>query len=248
MGSVLKGVGCFIVFLVVLVAGGIGTAYHYRGTFLQRGAEKLLTDYLKTPVSLGTSEIKASDGYFAFRDIKIKNFADFSDGDLFTIGALVVQIDPETPGDEPIRIKKLLFENINLLYEYKSGTSNFMKFIKNTGIHRVEKNINAGGEPSAVPYREPENGQEIVLENFTFKSSKITVIVDGKTFTIPLPEIESLNLGQNRIVDPEGLGQLLLKSIPKDAWRELDNAKKALIEAGAKDAAEIFDELAGLRK
>lgn len=253
MQTFIKGLGCLFVLMIVLIVAGIATAYRYRGPLLQRGAEKLLTEYMQTPVSLGKSDIRLSDGYVAFKDIKIKNPAGFSDGDLFTIGSVSVKFVPESINTSPFKIESLSFENLNLLYEYENDESNFMVFMKNTGIHRIVGNVVEDVRSESKnedDEKEPEADSEksLLIEDFSVLLSKITVIVNGDTFIIPLPDIRTRDIGKDKAIAPEDSLTAILRSIPAETWLELDKAKDALEKAGATKAAEMFDELSKLRK
>ena len=251
MGKVFKFFIGLILFIFLLVIGGIGIAYHYRYDLIKKGVEKMASEILKTQVAVGNMEVKPDEGYFSVRNVNIYNPAGFADRNALTFGEITLAMNQENTDEDVIWIKEFTLKDINILYEYDEEIEKSnIAVLTNTGSGKTQpqsdqnKNITETVNDSD---QENEGGRTIRLDEFNFQSVKITVSVDGREFSIPLPDVIVHDVGNGESLPPEEFLAGIIERIPEKTWQEINSAKEALKNAGAEKAAAALDTLADMQ-
>lgn len=253
MGKLFQIIIGLLVCTILLVAGGIGVVYHYRSEIMTAGIEKLMSEALKTNVSFGNLDINPDDGHFSIRDTTIKNPSGFSDRNALTIGEITLLMNQENTTEDITWIKEFSLKNINILYEYDEETSK--SNLSMLGGDNIRNTTNNSNQPEMSETKKKVDAEEddeedkktLRLDEFNFQSVKITVLVDGREFSIPLPDIVVRDVGNGESLPPDEFFGGIIKKIPEKTWKEIDEAKEALKKAGAEKASEAFDTLSELQ-
>lgn len=99
--------------LLVIIAICTGAIYMLPST-LKKASETVLSEVLQTPVEVNGIDFSVTNATFKIADVTIKDYAKFSDNNLFEMKNLTVAVDPKSLLTEVITIKELSIADLGL--------------------------------------------------------------------------------------------------------------------------------------
>ena len=230
----MKKLGMVFVALVVLVVAGL--------FWLRSNLDGLVKDAIATygsamtqaKVSVGAVEIRGSDGIGIIRDLSIGNPAGFKTSHAFKAGEIEVGIDIASVTGNVVVIRKIAIKAPDVIYEKGDTMTNF---------DAIQNNIAAYLGPAEK--KSDGGGKKLIVEEFTVRGAKAqasAAFMQGKTVSVPLPDITLRNLGKAKGGIPPGeLGQEITQALKqklssaisfdnlaKSAGQALDRAGRAI--------------------
>ena len=202
----MKKLGIVLVALVVLVVGGL--------FWLRGNIDALVKDVIVTygsavtqaKVSVGAVEISGSNGTGIIRDLSIGNPAGFKTPYAFKVSEIEVGIDIASVTRDVVVIRKIVIKAPDVIYENGDTMTNFAA---------IQKNISAYLGPSER--KSNGGGKKLIVEELTVRDANaqaIAAFMQGKTVSVPLPDIALRNLGKSEGGIPPGeLGQEIIQAL-----------------------------------
>ncbi len=179
-----------------------------------------------TNVVIREVDISPFSGVGVIRGFTIGNPPEFKTENAFELGLVQVKLDLRSLLTDTIVIKEVIITAPEITYEQQLRTNN---------ISQIRQNVNA----FAGPPKEPEEpapdedkapGKKMIIERFVITDAKInlsTTLLQGKSLSIPMKNIELTNLGAK----PEGREQGSVKEVLDEIFRAVTGSVSDAVKA-----------------
>ncbi|GAA6152923.1 AsmA family protein [Pseudoteredinibacter isoporae] len=189
---------------------------------------------LKTEVKLQAANIELTKGKGSLQNLTVANPSGFSQANALEMGAVTLQIDPESLLGDVKVIKEISVDGARLLAEQKN--------LKDTNLQALLDNIqqSAGPTEDTAP-AEPGPEVRLMVEKFRFTNGQLNLkSAQFGERTINLPTIALDNIGDKTTgLTPEQLGQAvvapLLEQVKAAVTKELTELAKDKAEEKLKE-------------
>jgi len=187
--------------VLVVLAAAIGGAV----VWLSGNIDGLLKDAIATHgsamtgarVSVEQVRIEATDGKGTIGNLVVGNPAGFKTSHALKVGRIDVDIDLASIARDVVVIRRIAVVAPDVIYEKGEAMTNF---------DAIQKNIAAYLGPS-----EGKGGKKLIVEELTVRDARAqasAAFMNGKTVSVPLPDITLKNLGKAKGgITPGELGQ-----------------------------------------
>jgi uncharacterized protein involved in outer membrane biogenesis len=190
--------------LVTLIAGAAIYLYMSFGSLVKSAVETHGPQFTKTRVALGGVNASLFGGSIAINDFLVGNPRGFKTPHAFKVKVVSVSVDRDSITSDVIRIKEIVIEAPDIIYELGSGGSN---------LETIQKNVTqaAGGpaKPGAKPAESSgDDGPKVVIDNLYVRDSKVALsasFLGGKVVPVPIPEIHLKDIGKDKKGDSKGV-------------------------------------------
>lgn len=180
-------------------------------------------------VRVGSVELRTTDGQGFVRGLVVGNPAGFKTAHALSVGQIEVALDLATITKDVILVKRIAVASPEVIYEKGEAMTNF---------DALQKNIAA----YLGPAKKDDKQKKLIVEELTIRNAKAqasAAFMDGKTVTVPLPDITLRNIGKAKGgVTPGELGQEVVAALKQRLSsaisfdRLLKGAGKALQDTG----------------
>jgi hypothetical protein len=152
----------------------------------------------KAPVSVVAVKIAPADGKGTISDLVIGNPAGFNSSHALKVGRIDVEVDLGSVAKDVILIRRIAVHGPDVIYEKGDAMTNF---------DAIQKNI-AG---YLGPADNNRSGKKLIVEELTIRDAKAhasAAFLNGRSVSVPLPDITLKNLGKAKGgITPGELGQ-----------------------------------------
>lgn len=184
-------------------------------------------------VSVGGVKLDLADGAGAIRGLVVGNPKGFKTSHAMSVGELQLAVDPASVTREVVVIRRIAILAPDVIYEKGDGGTNFDALLRNIADSQ-----------SPAKEKDTGGGKKMIVEELTIRNAKAqasAAFMDGKTVSVPLPDITLHNLGKAKggVTGAELGGEVLAAMKQKlGAGVSFDGLAKSaggkLDEAGAK--------------
>jgi len=184
----------------------------------------------KAKVSVGTVELRPTDGTGAIRKLVVGNPPGFKTPHALSVGEVQVVVDPLTLAKDVVVVKRIVVDSPDVIYEKGDAMTNF---------DAIQKNIAAYLGPAK---KDASPGKKLIVEQLVIRNARAqasAAFMGGKTVTVPLPDIHLRDIGKAKGgVTPAELGQTIAEALKQRLAasvsfdRLMKSAGKALQDAG----------------
>lgn len=185
MKLVLKLFGGLFLLLILAVVG----IWFYLDVIIKGAVERVGPEVTGTEVRLESSRLSLLDGSGSLNGFVVGNPDGFENPNAFTLGAIDLQIDTSTLGDDVIVINNINIVSPKIFYENGAAGDNLQTLMDN--IQR-----NTGGSSD-----EESSGEEkkIIIERFSLSDGDITVSHSrlSNVIEVPMPDLVLTDIGRN---------------------------------------------------
>ena len=219
--KILIGVGVVVLIIVILVMVLLGNL----NGIVKGVIEKVGTSVTGVPVTVGSVDIKISEGSAAIKELSVANPAGFSAKPMLDFGELAVKLDVK---GKIINLVKVASPHI--LFEQKGKTSNFQTLIDNMSKDAEEKPAEEPAKEEPAPAEEGEPAI-IQIDLIEITDAQVTIISDAedepRNVTIKSIKIENIKGTPEEIgkqIMSQLSGQIIKQVAGKAAQKELNKA------------------------
>ncbi len=203
-----------IIGLLVVVALGVGVFMLLRSldAIVEAAIEKYGSEITGTAVRVGSVEIMLTDGRGTIRGLTIANPSGFSSGSAFSLGEIILDIEPSSVTENPVVIDEITVRAPQVAYELDANLgSNIQTILDNIERYAGSGGSGDGGAPGSA------EGPEVRLavKRFTFEKGKVeadATAVGGEALKVKLPPLSMQNLGGSRGAPPGDIGSEVLEA------------------------------------
>lgn len=181
----------YLLLALILVAVGVGV-YWLRGN-LDGLVAQAIRDYgsamAQASVKVDKVHIQTTDGHGELQGLFIGNPKGFKTPHALKAERVELEVDLATLARDVIVIKKVAVIAPDVIYEKADGTTNF---------DALQKNIAQYLGPQEKP-KPGEKEKKFIVQDFVVRDAKAeasAAFMDGKTVSVPLPDIHLRDLGK----------------------------------------------------
>lgn len=211
---------------------------------IQQAVEKYGSEILQTDVRLRQVNLDITEGKAALSGLHVGNPKGYKTDYAMKVESLRVNLDLDSITSSPVLIKEVLIEAPDLIYEKIDGVSNFDALLNNIDAY-------TGGGSSEK--QEDDSGAKLVIENLRINDGKVGVsykIMQGKTMTVPLPDIHLKDIGKDKGgASPGEVAKQVMGKMTSSIGSALGGIKDGagkVLEKGKEGAKKVGDKLKGL--
>jgi hypothetical protein len=236
--KVMVGLGVVLLILVVLT----WRVFVNLEGFVANAIEDAGSEALKTDVSVSGVKINLSEGIAAIGGLTVANPDGYSNGNLFELEGIEVNLDLDSIGKEVLVITSIRIQNPKIIFEGDAaGGSNMQTLIENmeSGSEGGEGSNNSGAGESAPPL--------MIIDKFEISGADVhatSELKPGKVMNLKLPAINMKGIGRSE-------GGVTAEVVGKEVTSELAGAvisaaaKAGLEKAIEKKTKRFLDKLKG---
>ena len=175
--------------LLVFVAIAGGALFWLSGNLdglVKDALENYGSAMTQAKVSVGAVKIAAADGKGTISNLSIGNPAGFKTPHALKVGRIDVEIDIASVTRDVIVIRSIAVVAPDVVYEKGAAMTNF---------DAIQKNIAA----YLGPADSKKDGKKLIVEQLTIRGAKAEAsagFMNGKTVSVPLPDITLKNIGR----------------------------------------------------
>lgn len=152
----------------------------------------------KAEVNVGAVKIAPADGKGTISDLLIGNPPGFKTAHAMKVGRIDLEVDLTSIPKDVIVVRRIAIQSPDVIYEKGDAMTNF---------DAIQKNIASYLGPSDSK----KDGKKLIVEELTIRDARAqasAAFLNGKTISIPLPDITLKNLGKAKGgISPGELGQ-----------------------------------------
>ena len=161
-------------------------------TGVKVGIETFGPKITQTPITLAGVKLSPISGEGTLTDLTIGNPEGFSDGAIFSLGQIDLQVDTQSVMSGTIVIKKIHIFEPAIRYEKSLSSSNVKQLQEN-----IEKFTGSKEEKPAEEPATESASKKIVIKELIIDGGEVHVGLLGVGQTLPLPRIEMQNIGKS---------------------------------------------------
>jgi hypothetical protein len=194
-----KKLGIALAVLLVLIAGAAYFLFSNLDSLIKTAIEKYGSAATQTTVSVGGVHLSLTSGAGSISGISIGNPAGYASNQALTLGKVAVQVDTSSiTGNGPIVIDTITVAQPHVTYEVQGlGNGSNLQTIQ----HNVQAYASsAGGGQQPAPQQSNSPGRKEIIKDLYVTGGQISVAaqaLNGRSLTVPLPDIHLTNIGQS---------------------------------------------------
>lgn len=220
--------------ILIVLAAAIGAVLFWLSGSIDGLIKTAVSDYgsamTQAKVSVDAVKIAPADGKGTISNLSIGNPAGFKTAYAIKVGRIDVDIDIATVTRDVIVIRRIAINAPDVIYEKGDAMTNF---------DAIQKNIAS----YLGPADSKKDGRKLVVEELTIRDARAqasAAFMNGKTVSVPLPDITLKNLGKAKGgITPGELGQEVVGALKAKLTgavsfdRLMKSTGEALDKAGA---------------
>lgn len=193
-----KKIGIAFAVLLLLIAGAAYFLFSNLDSLIKTAIEKYGSAATQTTVSVNGVHLSLTSGAGSISGISISNPAGYSSNQALTLGKAAVQVDTSSiAGNGPIVIDTVTIAQPHVTYEVKGlGDGSNLQTIQ----HNVQAYAGGSGGQQPAPQQSGSPGRKEIIKDLYVTGGQISVAataLNGRSLTVPLPDIHLTNIGQN---------------------------------------------------
>lgn len=180
--------------VVVAVAAGV-FLYSSIDSLVKAAIEDYVPDITQTTVKVGGVKLAPTDGVGKLSGLVLGNPKGFKTPHALSAGVIELAIDPASVTRDVVLVRKVAVIAAEINYETSDAGSNFDVIQRNVDGF-VKRTL---GAPDKDKPKSP--GKKLIIEHLSIHDAKVSyapALLQGKSITVPLPNIDLRNLGKAR--------------------------------------------------
>lgn len=213
---------------LLLVAGGAFWLHGNLDNLVQSAISKYGSAMTGATVQVAGVKIKAADGRGALKGLQVGNPAGFKTPYAVKADSIELEVEVASLTKDVVLVKRIAVLAPEVIYEKGEAMTNFDAIQNNIAQY-------LGPSTSSGP------GKKLIVQEFTIRGAKAqasAAFMDGKTVTVPLPDIQLRDLGKAKGgITPGELGQEITNALEKRLTSAVSFDKLMNSVGGALDKA-----------
>lgn len=242
----MKKLFIFTGIVLALIVLALALLWSNLDAIIKKGIETAGPRILQAPVTVAKVEVKATEGRGVIEGLVIGNPQGFTTDYAFKLGRIGLELDPASLTSDTIRIKSIVIQAPEIIYEGLLGKSNLEQLQANALAF-----TKAGQQQPAGAGKKKVVIDQLRIENGSISLS--AALLQGKKLTVPLPTIELKDIGKNKEATMADALSETLRAINRAALpaaqkglASLGDGLKAVGEAAREGAEKGLEGLKGL--
>lgn len=194
----MKKIVAVLLVLAAVIGGGLFWLTANIDGLVKNGIENYGSAMTQAKVGVGAVKIAPADGKGTISNLFVGNPAGFKTGHALKVGRIDIDIDLGSVAKDVVVIRRIAVLAPDVIYEKGDAITNF---------DTIQKNIAA----YLGPTDDKKGGKKLIVELLTIRDAKAeasAAFMNGKTVSVPLPDITLKNIGRAKGgITPGELGQ-----------------------------------------
>lgn len=194
--KLLKTICWILVILIILVSA----IYLFAGQLIQRFAPDFISKITQTETQLGKVDLSLLSGHIELNDLAIGNPKGFKDKNVFQLGKISVDFTPKSLLTNKIIINDVTISGVQVSTELNAkGQTNVTELLNN-----IQKTTGSTQEKPAEETKKEKTpaqtspSKTVVIKDLKIEDSSVRAGIAGQMMTIPLPNIQQKNIGEQK--------------------------------------------------
>ncbi len=235
MKTLLK-IGAVVVLLMVVAMAVLS---FYVDSMIKAGVEAVGPKITGTTMTLGGVSLSPLSGQARLKGLVVGNPQGFQTANSFKLANAKVKVDLKSALSNKIVIEEILIDGPEITYEGGSSGSNISKIQEN--VAAFGKSVMPQGTAESKSQKKESTQKKVQINHFILKNAQLnasTPILQGKTVTLPMPDIELRDIGRSSGgVKPENAAAEIFAAVNRSVVQSVAGAGK-LLEKGAEAVGE----------
>ncbi|MBB5373691.1 hypothetical protein [Acidocella aromatica] len=234
-----KKLGIALAVLLALIAGAAYFLFSNLDSLIKAAIEKYGSAATQTAVSVDRVHLSLTSGAGSISGISISNPAGYSSSQALTLGDAAVQVDTSSiAGNGPIVIDTVTIAQPHVTYEVKGLGDG-------SNLQTIQRNVQAyaGSSGQQQPAQQQQSGganRKEIIKDLYVTGGQISVAAEalnGRSLTVPLPDIHLTNIGQaSGGATAAEVANQVLGAITNEATKVASTALTQQLQAAAQGA------------
>ena len=181
-----------VLVLLVVVVAGLGASYMFLDRIVVKAVGEVGPRITGTPVSLSSSALKPWSGAGTLSGLQIGNPQPFGSENIFSLGAIEVDIDMDTLREEVLLVNLVRVEQPEILYINNGDTDNLRALLAN-----IEQRLGSSSQSDAG---ESEGAsRKIMIDDFYFTGGRVSAshsMLGEQRIEVALPQLHLVGIGR----------------------------------------------------
>jgi len=194
----MKKIVAVLLVLAAVIGGGLFWLTANIDGLVKNGIENYGSAMTQAKVGVGAVKIAPADGKGTISNLFVGNPAGFKTGHALKVGRIDIDIDLGSVAKDVVVIRRIAVLAPDVIYEKGDAITNF---------DTIQKNIAA----YLGPTDDKKGGKKLIVELLTIRDAKAeasAAFMNGKTVSVPLPDITLKDIGRAKGgITPGELGQ-----------------------------------------
>ena len=236
----LKIVSGVVIALALIIIVVVVVGLQNINKIVKVAVETVGTDIAQTEVGLSKVDIQVKEGRGELNGLTVANPKGFSNNNIFTLGKVVLAVDPKSLLGDVKVIDEITISSINILAEHKG--------VKDTNLQALFDNLKSssngpGDQSSSAPEESVGEQKQVLLavKKVVFADNSVSLSSEefgDSQFTIPSFELANLGSKEQGLTPNELALELLKPLVSKAAKKvrsEIEDELKGKLEEKALD-------------
>lgn len=184
-----------VLVLLVVVVAGLGASYMFLDRIVVKAVGEVGPRITGTPVSLSSSALKPWSGAGTLSGLQIGNPQPFGSENIFSLGAIEVDIDMDTLREEVLLVNLVRVEQPEILYINNGDTDNLRALLAN-----IEQRLGISGEAAEPDAADLEGAaRKIIIDDFYFTGGRVSAshsMLGEQRIEVALPQLHLVGIGR----------------------------------------------------
>jgi len=212
-----KWVAIIGLLVIVALAVGVFTLLRSLDAIVEAAIETYGSEITGTAVRVGSVEILLTKGRGTIRDLTIANPSGFSSDSAFSLGEIILGIEPNSVTENLVVIDEVTVRAPRVTYELDAHLgSNIQTILDNIERYAGSSGSSSGGGGDGGATGSAEGPDiRLAVKRFTFEKGRVEAdarAVGGEVLKVELPPLSMQNLGGSRGAPPGDIGSEVLEA------------------------------------
>jgi AsmA family len=225
--------------LVVLIIAAVVIVGFFLDDIVKKGVETVGPQITKTSVTLDGVHLSLLTGSASVKGLVVGNPKGYKTPQIISIGKIGVSIVPTSVMSDKIVVHSIEIRSADITFEGNPFGENNLK--------KIMDNVNGTTQNGTVPVTNPnaaapagsKPAKKLEVDDFFITGVNVHASItglDGKDFTVPIPEIHFTDLGKgNDGITASELTQMVLKEVSTDTIKAVGDEAKKIAGSTAND-------------
>ena len=234
--------GGLVAVLVIIVVALVIFVFSELDSIVKAAVEEVGSEATRTKVRLDDVEISLTSGKGALRGLKVGNPRGFATDSAMSLGAISVDLNTDTVGNETIVIREVVIAKPEVTYEIdEKGNSNIQTIQKNVQSFAGGKSGSSGKTSGSTSTASKDEGPKLVIENLYVRNGTVNVsasALKGQKMSAKLPTVHLKNLGKKQGgATPAQIAEMVIAAVSKNATTAVGTLNVDKLVKGISDKA-----------
>lgn len=218
-----------VALVVLALAAGAWWLHGNIDGIVKRAIDHYGTQMTGAPVTVGSVQLRTADGAGTVRELVIGNPPGFRSPHAVKVGLIEFAVDVSTLTDPVVRVKRIVIESPDVVYEKGEAMTNFEAIQRN-----IAKSLASGADGAKQQPASGKPPRKLIVDEFVIRGARAQATSPallGQSVSTTLPDLVMRDIGRKEGgITPAQLGDRITRALTQRLVTRLgvDKAVKSL--------------------